>query len=163
MRLYFLRHADADAATRWTDAERPLSTIGVEQATAVAEAMRSMETAVGTIFSSPLLRAKQTAEIVGRQFPSVKIQTLEQLRPDSEPEGLLRELQSMPRDTRALIVSHEPFVSRCIGRLISTGGEQYISIKKASLACVEVGLPVQRGSGVLLWLMTNEILRLITR
>jgi phosphohistidine phosphatase SixA len=113
------------------------------------------------VLSSPLERAKQTAEIATRQFPSVKIQTLEHLLSNSDPENLFRELQSFSRDSRVLIVSHEPFVSRCIASLISAGSEPKISIKKAALSCVEVGLPVQRGAGVLLWLITSEQMRLM--
>ena len=161
MRLYLLRHADADAASHWTDADRPLSPAGKEEAETIAEAIRAMKLSFNAVFSSPLVRARQTAEIAVRYLPPVAIQPLEQLRPGSDPQSLFRELQSLPRDTHALLVSHEPFVSRCIGRLISAESEPNISIKKASLTCVEVGSPVQRGAGVLLWMITNENFRAI--
>jgi phosphohistidine phosphatase len=159
MRLFLLRHADADASGSVADSERPLSAAGIEEAHAVADALRHMKITFGIVLSSPFLRARQTAEIVATQIPSVRVQILEQIQSGSDPENLFRELQSLPRDTRTLVVSHEPFVSRCIGRLISAGNEPNISIKKASLSCVEVGSPVRPGSGVLLWLLTNEQLR----
>ena len=62
---------------------------------------------------------------------------------------MFRELQSYPRDSRLLLVTHKPFASRCIANLISMNSDSKISIKKASLSCVEVGSPVQRGAGVL--------------
>ncbi len=161
MRLFFLRHADAGAGGPAPDIERPLSPAGIEEARAAANALLHLNTTFGIILSSPFLRARQTAQIVSTQFPSIKTQILEQLQPASDPEDFFRELQALSRDTRALVVSHEPFVSRCIGRLISGGNEPNISIKKASLSCVEVGSPVRPGSGVLLWLLTNDQLRLL--
>jgi len=161
MRLFFLRHADAGASGPTPDSERPLSPAGIEEAHAAADALLRLKITFGIVLSSPFVRARQTAQVVSTQFPLIKIQILEQLQPASDPENLFRELQSLPRDTRALLVSHEPFVSRCIGRLISGGNEPNISIKKASLSCVEVGSPVRPGSGVLLWLLTNEQLRLL--
>lgn len=161
MRLFFLRHADADVGSHGSDSERALSPSGIDDVVAVANALRLMKLTFTVVLSSPLKRARQTAEIATKQFPSIKIQTLEHLLSTSDPENLFRELQSFPRDSRALLVSHEPFVSRCIANLICVGSEPKISIKKAALSCVEVGSPVQRGAGVLLWLLTNEQMRLM--
>ena len=156
MRLYFLRHADADAASRLSDSERVLSSSGIAEAASVAEAVAELGLTMTEIFASPFARAMQTAEIVAKRFPSLRVQALEHLTPNAPPENFFRELQSLPRDARVLLVTHEPFVSRCIGMLISADGEPKVSIKKASLSCVEVGSPVRRGAGVLLWILTND-------
>ncbi|HTR80666.1 MAG TPA: phosphohistidine phosphatase SixA [Bacteroidota bacterium] len=161
MRLFFLRHADADSSGQTTDTDRMLTQTGIDEASIVAAAIAAMKLDITLIFTSPFVRARQTADIVAKQFPSIKVQALNYLLSNSDPQSLFRELQSFPRDARALLVSHEPFISRCIANLIGFSGDAKISIKKATLSCVEVGSPVQRGAGILLWLMTNEQLRLM--
>ena len=161
MRLFVVRHADAEASSRGGDTERPLSATGTAEAETLASAATLLRLSLNSIFVSPLLRARQTAEIVGKKFPSVPLQVLEVLKPSSDPKALYKELQALPRDARVLIVSHEPYVSNCIASLISAEGTPGVNMKKASLACLEVGSPVQRGSGILLWLLTNEQLKLL--
>ena len=161
MRLFVVRHADAEAAGRGGDSDRPLSPTGIVEAETVASAAVVLRLSLSSIFASPLLRARQTAEIVARKFPSAPMRTLEVLNPSSDPKALYKELQALPRDARVLLVSHEPLVSSCIASLISAEGTPGVSMKKASLACIEVGSPVQRGAGILLWLLTNEQLKLL--
>ncbi|MGA7159446.1 MAG: phosphohistidine phosphatase SixA [Bacteroidota bacterium] len=156
MRLYFLRHADAEAEGDTIDIDRQLTSEGIAETECIINAVRTLKLNFNAVLTSPMIRAKATAEIIVKQFPSVRVQILEQLISTADPQNLFRELQSFPRDSRVLLVSHKPFVSRCIANLINMTGESKISIKKASLSCVEVGFPVQRGAGVLLWLLTNE-------
>ena len=115
------------------------------------------------VLTSPTARAKATAEIVAKQFPAIRIQILDHLVSSADPLDLFRELQSYPRDSRLLLVTHKPFASRCIANLITMTSESKISVRKASLSCIEVGSPVQRGAGVLLWLLTNEQMQLMRK
>ncbi|MGA9407287.1 MAG: phosphohistidine phosphatase SixA [Bacteroidota bacterium] len=163
MRLYFLRHADAETEGHANDIDRELTPEGIAEAERVSDAVHLLKLNITAILTSPMARAKATAEIVAKQFPSIRIQILEQLISTADPLNLFRELQSFPRDSRLLLVSHKPFVSRCVAHLININGEPKLSIKKASLACVEVGSPVQRGAGVLVWLLTNEQMQLMRK
>jgi phosphohistidine phosphatase SixA len=163
MRLFFLRHADAEAEGHTNDIDRELTPEGIAEAECVSNAVRIMKLNFTAVLTSPMARARATAEIVAKQFPSIRIQNLEHLISTADPQNLFRELQSFPRDSRMLLVSHKPFVSRCIANLVSVNGEPKLSIKKASLSCIEVGSPVQRGAGVLLWLLTNEQMQLMKK
>lgn len=160
MRLFFLRHGDA--ALGGSDSERPLSPEGITEAECVSRAFRVLNLSITAILSSPLVRAQQTAEIIAKQFPAISVQVFEHILPTSDPQNLFRELRSFPRDGRILLVSHEPFISHCIASLVGGNGESKISIKKGSLACVEVGSPVQRGAGILLWILLNEQMKLMS-
>lgn len=161
MRLFFLRHADAEISGTLSDVDRRLTPAGIEEAQVVAQAIRAMKLNFTIGIMSPTVRARQTLDIVTKHLPSLPTRTLGQLMSNADPHDLLRELQSFARDSRVLLVSHEPFVSHCIASLIEASEEPRISMKKATLACVEVGSPVQRGAGVLLWLLTNEQMRLM--
>ena len=67
MLLLLLRHADAGVSdpVRWPDdGDRPLTDLGRETQRRVSEAMRRAGFTLAGLFTSPLLRARQTAEIV---------------------------------------------------------------------------------------------------
>jgi phosphohistidine phosphatase len=62
MRLYFLRHADAEDGM--DDVARPLSVHGKKEAAAVGNFLKTAQIQFDAVYSSPLVRAKSTAEIV---------------------------------------------------------------------------------------------------
>src|SRR5579871_2535996 len=65
MRLYFLRHGIAeDTAT--SDAERKLTKQGIEQLHEGARLFKQLDIHLKHLYSSPLVRAQETAEIVGK-------------------------------------------------------------------------------------------------
>src|SRR6476661_5828780 len=63
MQLYFLRHADAEVQAP-TDALRPLSEKGIEQAHRVGRFCVEREVRLSLILHSPLKRTQQTAQYV---------------------------------------------------------------------------------------------------
>lgn len=163
MRLFILRHADAETGEHKNDIDRKLTAEGIAEAECVASAARIMKLNLSAILTSPTARTKATAEIVAKQFPSIRIHILEHLVSSADPQELLRELQSYPRDSRLLLVTHKPIANRCIASLIGMTNDSKISLRKASLSCIEVGSPVQHGAGVLLWLLTNEQMQLMIK
>src|SRR6185312_7639278 len=66
MKLYLLRHGDAGEAgdPRYKDNERPLTPKGIQRTKQLAHVLREMEITMDAIVTSPLTRAKETAEIV---------------------------------------------------------------------------------------------------
>ena len=62
MKLYFLRHADA--LPDQDDAVRALSQTGKKEAQSLARFLKNAGVAFDAAFTSPLVRARQTAEIV---------------------------------------------------------------------------------------------------
>jgi phosphohistidine phosphatase len=66
MLLLLLRHADAGVPdpTKWPgDVERPLTAVGRDTQRRVADVLRRSGISLDALFTSPLLRARQTAEI----------------------------------------------------------------------------------------------------
>ena len=70
MKLYFIRHGESEANTQHVISNRAsrfgLTELGREQAGSLVEKLRDIP--VSAIFSSPILRAKETADIVSRAF-----------------------------------------------------------------------------------------------
>jgi phosphohistidine phosphatase len=160
MKLYFLRHGIAEDPKpgRLTDRERPLTSEGIEEMRRVARGMRALELRVEEIWTSPLVRARQTAEIAAAGLGLEKhVREVSRLACGCAFPTLAELLNADGVPDRLLLVGHEPDFSENVGQLIGGGS---VRMKKASLACVDVrGLC--RGGGELRWLLEAEQLSLL--
>ena len=96
MKLYFLRHGEAGDPAQWegNDAERPLTDDGRRRMALEARTMRRLELGVDRVITSPLLRARQTAEIVAVELKRKdRLVTDPRLGPDFGPERLVEILR----------------------------------------------------------------------
>jgi phosphohistidine phosphatase len=145
MKLYLLRHGKADWPN-WDqpDDERPLTEEGKKEVAAVARLLSRLEI-TPIIFTSPLPRASQTAEIAGKHL-KVKVQTEQLLRPGFDAAKLGKFLKNFSGKS-LMVVGHEPDFTRTIFQL--TGGKTKMS--KAGIALIE--LEVESMKGVLRWLV----------
>ncbi len=158
MRLYLLRHGDAIESPYYHDSQRPLSDLGQRQIQSVARFLQSSRAKIDLILSSPFVRARETADCVGKSS-GTDIVTSEHLLSGASDRELLKEINR--HEVGALtLVGHEPQLSGLISLL--TAGDQHfrVSMKKGSLACVEVKFPVKKGDGVLEWLLTQPYMEL---
>jgi phosphohistidine phosphatase len=145
VKLYFLRHGKADWPY-WnkSDDERPLTEEGKDQVAAVAKMLARLEIAP-SIFTSPLPRASQTAEIAGQHLHQ-KVRVDELLRPGFDA-GKLKKLLKDFSGKSLMVVGHEPDFTRTIFQL--TGGETKLS--KAGVALIELDAASMKGE--LRWLV----------
>lgn len=150
MRLYFLRHGDADWPN-WDrpDDERPLTERGKKEMRKVAKFLRALDISLDDILSSPLVRARQTADIVADRF-KLHVREQEALAGGFNVSRLKELVQNYPVDN-LMIVGHEPSFSSVIGEL--TGGDCKLS--KGGLALVD--LDEKQMKGRLLWLFPPKI------
>lgn len=157
MRCYFLRHGIAADPASWhgSDADRPLTREGCERMEREARAIEELGIGLDCIVTSPLLRAKQTAEIVAARL-ALRAKVVEDLRlaEGFNVESLAAILSSHPDAESVMLVGHEPTMSATIGRAI---GRASVELKKAALAGIELS---DRGSpsGVLLCLIPPKVL-----
>jgi phosphohistidine phosphatase len=145
MKLCFLRHGEADWPN-WTkpDNERPLTERGRKEMKRVAKFLERLKLVPDVILTSPLPRASQTAEIVGKRL-GIELEIESALAHGFNIERLRRLLAK--RDAECImIVGHEPEFSEVIGEL--TDGKTKIS--KAGVARLEINRSCT--SGTLLWL-----------
>jgi phosphohistidine phosphatase len=156
MELYFLRHGSAVEPEDWgggEDAGRPLTNAGRLQVEVVGQAMAKLGLGIGAILTSPLVRAKQTAEIVARQLHAIDQLTKEPLlSPGFGPHQLSEILRARGSDRPLLLVGHEPDFGDTIGQLI--GGARIV-VKKAGYARVDLS-SMQPLAGELVWLFPPE-------
>src|SRR5262245_4573909 len=117
MKLYLLRHGiavDQGQGDPQLDPARPLTVVVRLKLGAVARAMKAMKLSFDVLLSSPLVRARQTAELIRRELATHrKVRLTAHLAPDAKPASLVRELQNLrPRPQNILLVGHEPDLSQ---------------------------------------------------
>lgn len=153
--LYFLRHGRADRSA-WSgdDRLRPLTEDGRRRLRLQAQAYARMKLGIERIVSSPLTRARETAEIVAAQL-GLPVILEPGLAIGCDWEGLVRVLKAHPGRCR-LLVGHEPDFSSLIGRLVGAP-RGAIVMKKGGLARVDL-LTQDSLRGELVWLLPPRLL-----
>lgn len=166
MELYILRHGLA--VERGTpgfgdDAMRPLTPKGEKQLRKTVAALREMEPAFDLILSSPLLRAKRTAEIVAAELKLRKrLKLSAALAPGRDPEILIAELNRLkPSPETLLLVGHEPDLSRLISLLVTGDVHLRMDFKKGGLCKLEAEILRGGQCAMLVWLLTPKQMRLM--
>jgi phosphohistidine phosphatase len=156
MKLYFLRHADALPGE--DDAARPLSQTGKKEAQTLARFLTNTGIAFDAAFTSPLVRARQTAEIVlkicGDVSPA-KLDVTEALLNETSQRAFDRWLKDLPEANKVLLVGHEPTLSERVRRLLTIASAERLRLPKGGLACVE---SEDRRTGCLKFFVAPKIL-----
>jgi phosphohistidine phosphatase len=157
MEIWILRHAKAEEGGPATpDEERALTAGGHDRMRSVAKAIARLEPKLDAILTSPLLRARQTAEPVARAL-SLQDDVIESeaLLPDADPKEILREIERRGF-RRALVVGHMPHLGKLLGYLLTGRSSTSIDIKKAALARIETGGDAPEPPGTLTLLLTSQ-------
>jgi phosphohistidine phosphatase len=156
MIIYILRHGDA-VEQGYEDADRPLSSLGKEQTLTVAKALKALNVTLDAVLTSTLERAKQTGKIIEKELDIKKFSMTQYLIPGSDHLELIKQLNELSLD-HLLLVGHEPHLSALLSLLVNGKTYAHIEIKKGSLALVEIPVPIEKGKGILRWLMNLELL-----
>ena len=159
MELYFLRHGiavESKEAKFDSDSERPLSQEGIERMKDSLRGMKKMVLSFDQVFSSPYLRAMQTAKIVADSLCKKPPKATDALSPKGTFKDLTKLVQNFEGDAKLLFVGHQPCLGETISQLISGDPQSSIGLEKGALCLVETS---EIGPGVLSqlqWLMTSE-------
>jgi phosphohistidine phosphatase len=157
MDLYLIRHAEAappGEADVHDDAERPLTPAGRAQCGPLAKALLKLGVRLDRVATSPLLRARQTAEelLAHWSAPVPELDQCEALAPGAKPRKLARYLWKKGAGSIAL-VGHMPDLGEHAAWLIGSKKAQ-LELAKAGAARIECEKLPAKGSGTLTWLIT---------
>jgi phosphohistidine phosphatase len=161
MRLYLVRHGiavDHDDPKCPPDPKRYLTPEGIKKTRAAMRGLEALGATADAMFSSPYLRAAQTAEIAADVigYPAEKIVASDSLLPGAAPGALLKELAKVGGDD-VMCFGHAPhldiFLAHCVG-----SRSPITELKKAGVACLEME-KLSAGGGTLVWLLSSKALR----
>jgi phosphohistidine phosphatase len=159
MKLLFLRHGIAeDAAGDMSDFDRALTKEGRGELEQIARGLRRLGVKPDIILSSPLIRARQTAELVAPVLQA-PVQIVDELQAGCTLDDMTKLLQRYPRDT-VMLVGHEPDFSTAAAQLMNADPRNVV-LKKGGVIRVEVDGRAQAGRGRLSGLLTPKMLMLM--
>jgi phosphohistidine phosphatase len=162
--LYLIRHGVAEErGEAWPDdAKRPLSEEGMTRMRKSIRGLAGLDVTVDVILSSPLVRTKQTAEIVAAGLdPRPPIVVVESLAPGGAPAAILADLEKHARKARVGIVGHEPGIGELAARLI--GSRHAVQFKKGAICRIDVDDLPPAGPGELRWFLPPKFLRALKK
>jgi phosphohistidine phosphatase len=160
--LYLIRHGVA--AVRGEnypdDTKRPLTNEGVQKLRKESKALVALDITFDVILTSPLVRTRQTAEVVAAAFRNPPpIVNMASLAPGGTHNAIIEELSKQHRRHHIAIVGHEPGIGEFAGRLI--GLRRPLEFKKGAICRIDVSALPPAGPGQLRWFLTPRILRKI--
>jgi phosphohistidine phosphatase len=150
--LWLLRHGEAVPHDSKPDQERELTARGERQAIAAGAALARLGVELDACYTSPKLRARQTAELACRALGTEPV-VEESLGDGFDRDDAIALLRAHDDDARVLVIGHEPDFSQVVHDL--TGGR--VDFKKGAVAAVRE----ERGSGELVVLLRPRELETI--
>src|SRR4051812_12913332 len=123
MRIYLLRHGEAlskaDPAIG-SDADRPLVDEGIKRTRQSAEGLKNMGITFDAVFTSPWLRARQTAEVACDVLQDGdRLQVMDELAGDRTIEAVMNALVKHSQLENVMLVGHNPLLSDLASYLLS--------------------------------------------
>jgi phosphohistidine phosphatase len=162
--LYLIRHGLAEErGEAWPDdAKRPLTEDGMSRLRKQSRGLARLGVVIDTVLTSPLVRTRQTAEIVAAAFePKPHVVNVESLAPGGAHAAILADIEKHAKKARIAIVGHEPGIGELAARLIGT--RHAIAFKKGAVCRIDVDVLPPAGPGELRWFLTPRALRAIKK
>lgn len=162
LELYLMRHGLAgEHGSYANDAERPLTDEGTQKTKQVAKRLHMLKLRFDLILTSPLVRARQTADLLLAAKLADTLQETSDLAPGGSLTAWLDWLQKWrsPQNTVLALVGHEPDLSTWTETLLWGEPKGTLTVKKAGV----VGLllperPSPIGNSSLFWLTPPRFL-----
>lgn len=160
MKLLLVRHAAA--VPRGTpgvpDEQRPLTSEGRTEFSVAARGLARITDRPVVLLTSPLPRARATAEIVARAFERME-PTIEPALAHDSVDGIIVALKTQsPGEGTVAVVGHEPTLSALLARLLGISEHSGVAFEKGGAALVDLPHgPSARGR--LIWFLEPGILR----
>lgn len=153
MKIFLLRHGEAQLRGRGIpDAKRQLIENGRRDVERVVAFAKRGGVKVKRIVTSPLPRARQTADLAAAAFADVPLSESRTLLPAASPADTWTDVAK--EDSPVMLVGHEPHLSHFAAFLL--GSDAHIAIKKGALLRVDAEHP---GAGELRWMVTPKLVR----
>jgi len=154
--LVFFRHGIAADTT--PDSSRPLTEDGIRKTYASAEGLKKMAIPFDNVFTSPWLRASQTARILSEVLATPEPEEMTELAGDHSAAEFLEALQNC-KGRCLLLVGHQPLLGDAVAAMLGATGRCEIDLKKSGACSIQLDALPPKKPAVLNWLLTSKQLR----
>jgi phosphohistidine phosphatase len=167
MDLILIRHAEAgerDPNSWPDDGQRPVTAEGRRKQVAAAQAMQRMGIEFDFLVTSPLVRARQTAEIVAEVYGWKEPPLADEiLGTGCTAAAVVKLLAKFPPNAAVALVGHEPAFSQVAAALVGRSGDARLRLKKGGVIGIAFDGPAESGRGELEYLLKPGQLRRAAR
>lgn len=140
MKLIFFRHGVAvdkkNSQSDLDDARRELTREGVKETKTVVKTLKPLFKDIDVIFSSPMVRAVETAQIISKYFPRKKFELMPSLDSSIASEAFISDLNAIKADGTYCFVGHEPHLTTSISKLLKEQSST-IELDKSGMIMLE--------------------------
>lgn len=160
LELYLIRHGvAAERGPDYADdSKRPLTGRGVASLRRSAKALNALGVGFDLIVTSPLLRSKQTAEVIAATLTAkAPVTSSDALAPAGTPAAVIQEIVRHARRGRVALVGHEPNMGELAARLM--GSRAPVTFKKGAICRLDFDVLPPKGVGELRWFLPPRVLR----
>lgn len=126
-KLYLLRHTEASSSLETSDAERTLTTHGIDQAKKVGDFLKEINAEIDLAICSGSKRTLMTLAAVEETFPNIKKSEINDKLYNAPAGEILNTIQRAPNDN-ILIVAHNPGIHDVVRTLVGEGDKEKIDI-----------------------------------
>lgn len=161
--IHLVRHAIAEErGSRWPDDDlRPLTREGIRRFKEVVRGLARLDVELDLIITSPLVRARQTAELLaGGLTVGRSVRVVDELAPGTPLTEAVAGVLRLP-GRRLAVVGHEPDLGRLAAFLI--GARRPLPFKKGGVCRIDLLADTPRPRGTLVWCAPPALLRLAGR
>jgi phosphohistidine phosphatase len=162
MELYIVRHGDAidrNDPSVTNDGMRPLTERGHAEVMAMATLLNRLGVKPAVVLTSPLVRARQTAEILSTELGPRDGPTIsDELVYGGSLAGVLQDVLAHGRPAQVVLAGHMPSVGHLIGWLTWNDAECIVPMRTGAVCRVD--LPDESpfpGHGDLRWLIPPRV------
>ena len=165
MNIHLLRHGIAAPLAEendFRDEKRRLTPEGEIKLRRAAQGLKVLQVSFDLIASSPLIRARETAEVVAevlKHKPPIDI--WDELEPEGTPESVCSRLHAHFEKASLLLVGHQPSMGVLASFLLTGSSSRSLPFKKGSIFSLEVTELPPIGVGNLNWMLNSKMLRQI--
>ena len=162
--LYLVRHAiAAERGDDWPDdTKRPLTDTGIARFKEAVEGLAWLDVEIDEIFTSPLVRTKQTATLLADGLGNkTSVKTLDALAPGHTPRQVMNDLSRAAKRHRIALVGHEPGLGELAAHLL--GCARTLPFKKGGVCYITIQGLTSRRPGELVWFLPPKVLRRLPR
>ncbi|RTL45139.1 MAG: phosphohistidine phosphatase SixA [Candidatus Melainabacteria bacterium] len=166
MKVYLVRHGIAQerlGGAILNDSQRPLTDEGKSEMKQVGHALKRLNVKPDVIVSSPLVRAKQTAEIIRDVLNfEDELKITDTLAPGGSPSSVYKYLKQFAHVDEIFLVGHEPDIGMLVSNMLWAAADVHFPFKKGAVCRVDVYDLPATSPGVMKWFMTPKMAKLIS-